>query len=951
MPYSLVYKARYLDGTVGYLTQSSNVYVPGFSNALISTPGYIGKIDDLNTSTTNLNFVNMNFSSSSLLRASNVSLVSNITGSNLYSFTNTITAANINFINYLGTLQPYANTMSTGNLIVRDTLTANNFRGATWLLGNLTSQTNTFAVNFTGSVNTYANSILTTTLSTRNYIGSALSTANLIAGNIVAQTLILNSLQGSNILQTDSILTVQQVTGGRFSGNLFGVTYAANAIGYYLPYTNVITANTVTVPAIYGGSVTSYTNLISSTTVTCGNVTGAINTYTNTLSTTSTLRAASFFGGFATTGNITTTGTVTGTTLAGAILGANTLSTQGSITAGALVGGLRAFANGVTCTSTISGQQFIGALNTYANNISVTNVFAPSMTALSFTGSSVSCANIITGNIIGTIYANTIQTLQAATATNFIGDINLGSGPLTTQNPLVASNIIGSITAYSNNISIDQSLYSGTLIGSVLGSNNMETTGIFRATNFYGGMTGTTYIRTLANMSAPELIGGTAGSNIIQTTGNVVTLTANFIGAVTATTVRSNTMIVGSLAGNIKSFQNNIATTTFIIASNVTGQMLAWANTISTQANISYGIDLNRAGVFTRPDLSNTFYINQSLTHLMGNSFSRQLAWSTPSQTTSISYYSTNGQTGWTGSVLLPDGRVCFVPDTATSIGFFNPRTNTFSNIVPVGDGISSLGGGWRGGVLMPDSNVVFFPNSNAFLCMYDPVTNILSKRQSPLPGVYLGGCLLPNGNVLCVPNQSGSLLHELNPYLPLGTEQKFTLVGSGALSGCALRPDGTVLLVPQNETFAYIYKYDADVFNSVQTVSGLIVGPNYYSGAVYLPTGRVLLVPNVAPRSAYIRGTAASEGPIIIGSSSFGCMAGNGKVVLGPTGGGVSVFDVYSELSYSVACNLGHTAPVATPCGRVVFSPQTATGGVMVMNLHGQIPLSVALSPYYNKI
>ena len=47
MPYTQVYKARYLDGSVGFLTERANVLVPGFSNVLLNSPGYIGGIDNL----------------------------------------------------------------------------------------------------------------------------------------------------------------------------------------------------------------------------------------------------------------------------------------------------------------------------------------------------------------------------------------------------------------------------------------------------------------------------------------------------------------------------------------------------------------------------------------------------------------------------------------------------------------------------------------------------------------------------------------------------------------------------------------------------------------------------------------------------------------------------------------------------------------------------------------
>lgn len=952
MPYSQVYKARYLDGSVGYLSQASNVFVPGSSNVLMNSPTYIGGVDNIDVATTNLNFVNMNFTSPSVIRASNLLLTSNITGSNLFSYTNAISCANINFINYLGTLQPYANTMTTGNLIVRGTITAQNFRGSTWLLGNLSSQTNTFALSLTGSINTFANSILVTTVGARDYTGSSLTASNVSASNIVAGTLILNTLVGSNAIQTDGTLTAVQLIGGRLTGNLIGTVRASNLVGNYTPFANTVSAQTVTAVTFIGGTLTSGTNLISSSSIVGGNLLGAVNTYTNIVSSTSTLRAGTFIGGFTTTGNITTTGTVTGTKLIGGIIGANTLTSNTVMTAGALTGGIRAFANSVTCSASLTGQQFIGALDTYANSIAVNNVWAGSITAVSLNGSIVRASNIVTANLVGPVvaYANTVQTGALATSQNFIGDISL-TGPLVTQNPLTANSLVGAITAYANNINIDQSLYSGTLTGAIIGSNVLVTTGTIQAGSLYGGITSTNYVRTDTNLSCAQLVGGLVGSNTITISGNVFTATANFQGNVIATNVITSTLVVGSLAGNIRSYRNNISTTSFIVASNIQGQILSYSNTISTQANLSYGTDLSKAGVFYRPGVSNALVINQSLTHLMSNSYGRQLAWTASSNNTSVSYYSTNGLTGWYGGVLLPDGRVCLVPDTANSIGIFNTQTNTFSNVTPGGDGISSLGGGWRGGVLMPDSNVVFLPYSNAFLCMYDPITNILSKRQSPSPGRYLGGCLLPNGNVLCIPNLLGSSLHEIDPYAAVGTETKFIGVGTGSFAGCVLRPDGKVLLVPESDVFTYVYDYSTDILNSLVSVPGLLTGPDYYTGGVYLPTGRAFLIPKISLFASYVSGTTPTLGPIMPTSLSWGCVAANGKVVLAATGASIIVFDIYSELFYSVACNIGYAAPVATPSGRVVFSPQTATGGVMVMNLHGQIPPNVALSPYYNKI
>ena len=63
------------------------------------------------------------------------------------------------------------------------------------------------------------------------------------------------------------------------------------------------------------------------------------------------------------------------------------------------------------------------------------------------------------------------------------------------------------------------------------------------------------------------------------------------------------------------------------------------------------------------------------------------------------------GNAAYVGGVLLPDGRVVFVPNYATTIGIFDPSTNAYSTIAgaPGNDA-------YAGGVLLPDGRVVFVP-------------------------------------------------------------------------------------------------------------------------------------------------------------------------------------------------------------------------------------------------
>ena len=163
-----------------------------------------------------------------------------------------------------------------------------------------------------------------------------------------------------------------------------------------------------------------------------------------------------------------------------------------------------------------------------------------------------------------------------------------------------------------------------------------------------------------------------------------------------------------------------------------------------------------------------------------------------------------SGSLAYKGGVLLPDGRVVFVPYVATNVGIFNPATNQFSTVT----GTTNPGGNsaYQGGVLLPDGRVVFVPTNATNVGIFNPVTNQFSTVTGTTnPGgslAYKGGVLLPDGRVVFVPynatnvgifdpvaNQFSTVTGTTNPG------------GSSAYIGGVLLPDGRVVFVPANAT------------------------------------------------------------------------------------------------------------------------------------------------------
>ena len=131
----------------------------------------------------------------------------------------------------------------------------------------------------------------------------------------------------------------------------------------------------------------------------------------------------------------------------------------------------------------------------------------------------------------------------------------------------------------------------------------------------------------------------------------------------------------------------------------------------------------------------------------------------------------THGMVNWAfaGGVLLPDGRVVFVPHSSVRIGIYNPVANTYTS----GPGHGRGSNGFGGGVLLPDSRVVFVPRRSTNIGIYDPVANTYTDGPTHGRGgsAFNGGVLLPDGRVVMVPFQSTHIGILLMPGLETGLQ------------------------------------------------------------------------------------------------------------------------------------------------------------------------------------
>ena len=202
-----------------------------------------------------------------------------------------------------------------------------------------------------------------------------------------------------------------------------------------------------------------------------------------------------------------------------------------------------------------------------------------------------------------------------------------------------------------------------------------------------------------------------------------------------------------------------------------------------------------------------------------------------------VSGYTRPTTDAYLGGVLLPDGRVVFVPYNAAFTTIYNPATNSYATLGPAPGNFAYIGG-----VLLPDGRVVFVPRNAAFTTIYNPATNSYATL-GPAPGnnAYLGGVLLPDGRVVFVPlNAAFTTIYNpaTNSYATLGPAP-----GNFAYAGGVLLPDGRVVFVPDSAAFTTIYNPNT---NSYSTLPGAPGGGAYYGGTL-LPDGRVVFIPRNA--------------------------------------------------------------------------------------------------------
>ena len=648
------------------------------------------------------------------------------------------------------------------------------------------------------------------------------------------------------------------------------------------------------------------------------------------------------------------------------------------------------------------GTSSVGAKLTVDGNVYISNALTVANAYIS---------NIYTSNIVG--FVGSQWTGTSGGPITYTPQVGIGSAVTPTANLSVtgnvyASNAVTTVDVFATTVSTSNARVTGTLVSEYITVSNLSVTGNFyiTATNtsttnsFTIDNTGTTtalIVRqtepTVHTHNVAEFYDNTVPALIIDPEGNLAvhtTVSPNYAltlvdgASFDVLTIRGNPPQKSlDVTGNVyvsnaliaaNAYISNIFTSNIVgfVGSQWTGSTggpityvpqvgigssavptanLQVTGNLYVTSTIQYGEDLVRRAPHLVPSASNAGVITAWMSGTCNAVAVQGSFWALDALPPSVSNIAIGppGLDSYTGSVLLNNGRVLFVPSAASiGIGLFNPATDQYSVVTPAG---SVLTGGYSGGVLAPNGNVIFVSNTSTSIGVYNPSTLTFSSATAHkcATPAFFGGTLGPNSNVIMVPSTGHSNIGEYSPVTGIYSNAAET--GTlGGYAGAVLIPNGNVVCIPWNSSNIGQYDSTTRVFSNSATVVG------QFAGGVLAPNGTVVCVPS-SLSNVVVFDPATNTGSNIEAAAGFfgGVLMLTGNIVCIPsTNSNVGWVDpirlTYSNIvPQSVFGANAFRGGTLLPDGRVIFCPFDATNVAGIQSLT-PAPVEFCRSPYFNK-
>ena len=264
-------------------------------------------------------------------------------------------------------------------------------------------------------------------------------------------------------------------------------------------------------------------------------------------------------------------------------------------------------------------------------------------------------------------------------------------------------------------------------------------------------------------MSLPSLVSTnyvlTSGANNALTWTNILTLSTVNYSSLVGSTISVSTLNVSNVtASTLQTPLLQVSTlTTSTIGTGVTSAFALDVRGAAYVSTITAPIDQIDQGPYLLPSAANssiiTAWINKVTNTVTASSSS---FWSAPVTSAFGTIATTSGANPYHGGVLLPDGRVLFIPTSSTVFGIYNPALTGAASYTTVAMSPAPGAAAYYGGVVLPDGRVVCVPHNATSIGIFNPATNTFTTTGT-MPGsaAYYGGVLLPDGRVVFVPHNA----------------------------------------------------------------------------------------------------------------------------------------------------------------------------------------------------
>jgi hypothetical protein len=343
-------------------------------------------------------------------------------------------------------------------------------------------------------------------------------------------------------------------------------------------------------------------------------------------------------------------------------------------------------------------------------------------------------------------------------------------------------------------------------------------------------------------------------------------------------------------------------------------------------------------------DQLNWKLIGPSFWNSYKNSMEATIAVASVPDTTSFTGGGVNADANSVGGILYYRSGVYYVfciPNGSTADRIYNSSTNTFISINT--SGYDSFG--YTGGVLLKNGKIYMVPNVGGTARIFDPGSGVTTPSGSFPTSKNFKAVLLPNGNVYCIPGNfsAGESARIYNP-----AANTLTTVSGTFTIGC-----NNGILMADGRVFCATVSGSAIIFNpTTNTLSNANVTMSPGSKAELLPDERVLIISDSAIKIYYPDLDVAVTSSVTISGVSHFTLIQNGKILI-LTSSGLRLYDpIFDTISTSSQTGVGSFMNLL-PNGKVLMTVG-GTGGSTASKLYGggvSFNENVLLSSYYNSI